>query len=92
MFEQLKNLDVKEFFNKSYKILQEAAIYKETGYIDQEWKERNARMLCQNSSCYDLLKAFEQTKNDVYFSERSFYSELLRYYKNQIKEVKRIPS
>ena len=92
VFESLKNIELKEFFLKSFKILQEAAIYNVSGFVDQEWKISNAKRLSSNDFFNLLLEVFINTKNDVYFNERSFYTELIKYYNRSIPEIKRIES
>lgn len=95
VFEELKSLDLKDFYFKSNKILTELYIYKTFGFIDQEWKLKNISTL--NGDVWELIKAFNSIQTDPFFKETSFYFEILNYFKPNIptmtslEKPKRIP-
>jgi DNA polymerase-3 subunit gamma/tau len=100
VFEDLKKIDLKEFFMKSFKIMNDALIWKISGFTDQEWKEKGAKRLTQNvDNLKCLLEVFNKIKVDPYFKESSFWFELTKYfdnnesftYNNKINEQKRVP-
>jgi DNA polymerase-3 subunit gamma/tau len=83
VFEDLKNIELKEFYFKNFKILLEAYIYAQTGFIDQEWKLPNAKRIASciiDKNLDKLLEAFNNTEADPYFKESSFYYEIIKYF------------
>jgi len=81
VFEDLKKIDLKEFYMKSYKIMNDALIWKISGYTDAEWKEKGARRLTQDiNNLKSLLETFSNIKTDPYFKESSFWYELTKYF------------
>jgi len=87
VFEDLKNVDLKEFFMKSNKILNDIKIYQLSGYSDQEWKIQGAKRLLNigiNNIDF-LLEKFNNVKTVPYFIETSFYYEVTTYFNDQLE-------
>jgi DNA polymerase III gamma/tau subunit len=80
VFEELKNIDIKEFYLKSFKTLRESYIYKISGYIDAEWKLQTAKILSSYETLKELLERFNKVKNNSYLDENSFYWEILDFF------------
>jgi DNA polymerase III subunit gamma/tau len=79
-FEELKNIDLKEFYLKSCKILREAMVYKLSTYCDNDWKIANAKQLISFAKFDRLYQAFMDVKIDSYFNENAFYEQIIKFF------------
>jgi DNA polymerase III subunit gamma/tau len=80
-FKDLRQIGLEEFYLKSCKILREAMIYSQSGWIDQDWKEDNAKRLSKDKNeLMKLINVFYGVSYIPYFNENSFYVELIKYF------------
>lgn len=82
VFDDFKTLDLKEFYLKGIKILQECFVYKKFKVSHEEWKIKNYNRLnlSQLENLYTLIDHFNNVEYDTYFKESSFYFEMIKYF------------
>lgn len=83
IFYDLSSIDIKEFYFKSYKILQECYIYYAFNFVSEEWKLKNYKKYSKIplTQLFKLIQYFSKVESNPYFNERSFIMTILRFFK-----------
>lgn len=92
VFKAIKEFGAKDFYYKLFKTLTDAYVYKESGYLDQAWKQRLSDNIVKHCPC-KLKDAIDNLKNvdaNGYFREDLFLFELTRSFFDVPKQPVRI--
>jgi len=79
-------IDLKEFYFKSRKILNDLCIYKISKYVDTEWKENRCKALEKYSDNAISLLSYYEDINSFYFDKTNYITKLLFYFGNGLIE------
>lgn len=86
---ELKKIDMKEFFYKSRKILTDGMIYKMTQVSQELWKEKNAKIIAKYNTVFDLLNVYLKVSVMPYFNDSVYLYELIDYLNRSTTNSKR---
>lgn len=75
----LKKVDMKEFFFKSRKILTDGMIYKMTEVADTHWKAANAKRIAKFDTVLPLLNAYSKISLMPYFLDAVYLTAIMNY-------------
>lgn len=75
-------IDLKEFYFKSRKILNDLCIYKISKYVDTERKENRCKMLERYSDNAISLLSYYEDVNNFYFDKTNYITKLIFYFGN----------
>jgi DNA polymerase III subunit gamma/tau len=84
IFKEFSNIDLKEFFYKSFKILTDFKVFAISDWVDQEWKIKFYNVLKKYDNIDKLIAYFQSMKTDPYFNENSFYLSIINFFNDRI--------
>ena len=85
----IKAYGTKDFYYKAMKVLNDAFLYQQTGYLEADWKKDMAKRL-DNEKLESIVNMMLGIDSGVYFREDVFFFTIAKYFKEKKSSEKKV--